>query len=225
MKLLFKTTLFIFILLLPFATKAQFDVGIKGGYGYNRYFFQKNYFEQGFLPVYNGGILFQYLNDRKLGVQSSIEITQKGWEEITIDNGHAQFKMDFVQFDFLALIKFSSKKENGLFIKFGPYAAYSYNSQFTETGNTDSAYFNYDSLQYFYYNLDYGVKIGLSYKIKIKSGSIQLEMLYAQGLYNVFERDATTIFQSINQSLFINLAYTFTLGGNENKTKRKKKKK
>jgi len=207
------------------ATKAQFDIGIKGGYGYNRYIFQKSYFKQGFLPIYNGGIMVQYLNNQKLGVQSSVEITQKGWEEITTDESSSQFKMDYVQLNFLSLIKFSSKKENGLFIKFGPYFAYSYNSSYTVSGSSDSLYFNYDSLTTSYNKLDYGLRVGLSYKFKIKHNSIQLEVLYAQGLYNILERDASTIFQSLNQSLFINIAYTFTLTRKEERVKKKKKEK
>jgi len=221
MKTLLRTIIFISVLFSPFIAKAQFDIGIKGGYGYNRYFFQKNYFTQGFLPVYNGGIMFQYLNDKKQGVQSSIEYTQKGWDEITVNEDHSKFTMDFVQLNFLSLFKFNSKKENGLFIKFGPYFAYSYNSKHTETGNTDSSYFDYDTLHTSYNKLDYGLRVGLSYKFIIKNSSLQLEMLYAQGLYNLLERDASSIFQSLNQSLFINVAYTFTLTRSE---KRKKKK-
>lgn len=201
------------ILVFPILVRAQFDIGIKGGYGYNRYYFQKEV-AQVFLPVVNGGILFQYLNHKKLGIQSSIEFTQKGWDEETIELGHAIFKMDFVQFNFLTLFKFSSKKENGLFIKFGPYVAYSFNNEYSESGNVDSLTLNYDSLTT-YKKFDYGLRLGLSYKYQLNSGSLQLEMLYAQGLFNILERDPADIFQSINQSLFINLAYTFSLGRKE----------
>ncbi|MEN8118867.1 MAG: porin family protein [Bacteroidota bacterium] len=207
------------ILVLPVKVCSQIDIGIKGGYGYNRYFIQKE-ITQGFLPVYNGGILFQYLNDKKLGVQSSVEFTQKGWDEITVEQGHAKFKMDFVQFEFLSLFKFSSKKENGLFLKFGPYFGYSFNSEYTESGNMDTLTLNYDYLLTHYNKIDYGLRLGISYKFILKNGSLQLELLYAQGLLNILERDPAGIIQSINQSLFINLAYTFTFGRKENKKKK-----
>ena len=207
------------ILVLPVEIYSQIDIGIKGGYGYSRYFFQSE-ITQGFLPVLNGGILFQYLDNKKLGIQSSIEFTQKGWDEITVDQGNAKFKMDFVQFEALSLFKLSRKKENGLFFKFGPYFAYSFNSEYSESGNTDTLTLNYDSLLTSYNKIDYGLKIGVSYKLQVQNGSLQLELLYAQGLYNILERDPAGIFQSINQSLFINLAYTFTLGRRENKRKK-----
>jgi len=218
MKRIIRVVALALVLVLPVEIYSQIDIGIKGGYGYNRYFFQKE-MTQGFLPVYNGGILFQYLNDKKLGIQSSIEFTQKGWDEITVNKGHAKFKMDFVQLDFLSLFKLSSKKENGLFLKFGPYFAYSFNSEFTESGNTDTLTLNYDSLLTNYSKIDYGLRLGVSYKLRLKNGSLELELLYAQGLYNILERDPAGIFQSINQSLFINLAYTFTLGRRETKKK------
>jgi len=207
------------VLFFPVLINAQFDIGIKGGYGYSRYFFQKDIINQNFLPVYNGGILFQYLNNKKLGIQSSIEFTQKGWYEETEELDYAKFKMDFLQFDFLSLFKFSSKKESGLFIKFGPYIAYSFSSQYNYLGDVDNLALNYDSLSTAYKKLDYGLKIGLSYKIKLKNGSLQLEMLYAQGLSHILERDVAGIFQSINQSLFINFAYTYTFGRKEETVK------
>ena len=219
MKRIIRVIALTLILVLPVEIYSQIDIGIKGGYGYSRYFFQSE-ITQGFLPVYNGGVLFQYLNDKKLGIQSSIEFTQKGWDEITINEGHAKFKMDFVQLEFLSLFKLSSKKENGLFLKFGPYFAYSFNSEYSESGNTDTLTLDYDSLLTSYNKIDYGLRFGVSYKLKLQNGGLQLELLYAQGLYNILERDPAGIFQSINQSLFINLAYTFTLGRRENKKKK-----
>ena len=219
MKRIIRAVALAIILVLPVKICSQIDIGIKGGYGYSRYFFQSE-ITQGFLPVYNGGVLFQYLNNKKLGIQTSIEFTQKGWDEITVDLGHAQYKMDFVQLDFLSLFKLNSKKENGLFLKFGPYLAYSFNAEFTESGNVDTLTLNYDSLLTNYSKLDYGLRFGISYKLKLKNGSLQLELLYAQGLYHILERDPAGIFQSISQSLFINLAYTFTLGRRETKKKK-----
>ena len=109
-------------------------------------------------------------------------------------------------------MKLSVKKENGFFIKFGPYMGYSTSSSFNTSGNTDTLAFNYDSLSVNYKKLDYGIKIGLSYKIKIKSNSLQIEMLYTQGLFNIIDRDPVNFIQSMNQNLSINLAYTFSMG-------------
>jgi hypothetical protein len=208
------TTIAILLWLTPL--HAQIELGIKGGYGYNRYFFLKDV-KQSFLPVYNGGLLFQYLNSKKIGVQSSIDYAQQGWLEQSESGGLANFKMDFVRFDLLSLIKFSIKKENGLFIKFGPYVGYSTNSSFSTSGNTDTLGFNYDSLAVNYKKTDYGIKLGLSYKIKIKSNSLQIEMLYTQGLFNIIDRNPSNFIQSINQNLSINLAYTFSIGKHANK--------
>lgn len=190
---------------------AQIELGIKGGLGYNQYFFQKN-MKQNFLPVYNGGLLFQYLNDKKLGVQTSVDYVQQGWIEKSSSGGLASFEMDFIQCNLLSLIKFSAKKENGLFIKFGPYVGYSINSSTSKSGNTDTLAIDYDSLLVNYKKLDYGLKLGLSYKIKIKSNSLQVEMLFTQGLFNIIDRDPINFIQSINQNLTINIAYTFLLG-------------
>ena len=200
----------------PSILKAQVELGLKGGYGYNRYFFQKK-MKQEFLPVYNGGILFQYLNDKKIGIQSSIDYAQQGWIEKSESEGTANFKMDFVQFNLLSLIKFSIKKEKGLFIKFGPYVGYSISNSYSIKGNTDTLAFDYDSLEVNYKKLDYGVKLGLSYKIKMKTNSLQIEMLYTQGLFNFIDRDPMFFIQSINQNLTISLAYTFSLRKKEEK--------
>ena len=223
-KYIFKTILFSLILLSSMQLKAQSDIGLYGGYGYSRYYFQKsNYFEQGIFPFYNAGIIFQYLDDKKLGIQTSVEMTQKGWVENTKENGSLLFKMNFAQLNFLSLFKLNTKKEHGLFIKAGPYLAYSYNSEYTKTGNTDSLYFDYDSIQNTYNTLDYGFLAGLSYKFIVGNGSVQIEAIYGQSLKNILERDVNTIFQSLNQTLFINFAYTYTLSRNKKKVKKKKK--
>ena len=214
------TTIAILLWLIPL--HAQIELGVKGGYGYNRYFFAKDV-KQDFLPTYNGGLLFQYLNDKKIGVQSSIDYAQQGWIEKSESGGSANFKMDFVQFNLLSLIKFSMKKENGLFIKFGPYFGYSTNSSISTSGNTDTLAFNYDSLAVNYKKIDYGIKLGLSYKIKIKSNSFQIEMLFAQGLFNIIDKDPSNFIQSINQNLTFNLAYTFAFGKKGKKEKIKSK--
>lgn len=213
-----KKIAFLIILISPGLIHAQVDVGIKGGYGFNQYYFNTN-FSQVFLPVINGGLLFQYVKDRKAGIQTSVEFTQKGWDEQTIEAGSMQFKMDFVQFNFLSLFKLNKKKENGIFVKFGPYIAYSFAGDYYEKGTGNSLTFNYDSLASSYKKLDYGIRGGVSYKFAFSSGSLQLEVLYAQGLFNMLERDPANIFQTMNQSLFINLAYTFTISRNKKKEK------
>ena len=188
---------------------AQIEIGVKGGYGYGQYFFQARdniYLE--FVPLYNGGLVFQYLNEQKVGVQASLIYVQKGWIEKTPEGGKATYLMDFADLEVLSYLKFSKKKEHGLFLKFGPYIGYSFNNDFSYTGNIDSVQIDYDSLQAAYKKFDYGISVGLSYTMKIKSTSLQAELLFRQGMYNILERDPNGIFQSICQALFVNFVYT-----------------
>ncbi len=206
-----KPIMLLMILFFANLVKAQLDVGLCGGYGYTQYYFQKPLEAQDFMPVYNGGILIQYLNDKNLGIQSSIEFTQKGWDERTDKSGSAKFKMDLIQLNFLSLFKLGKKRKSGLCLKFGPYLAYAINNEYVESGDTDELIINYDSLIVDYKKVDYGIRAGISYKVQFKKGSIQAEILFAQGLYNMLEPEPAGIFQSISQGLFVNLAYTFTL--------------
>ncbi|MCF6242301.1 MAG: PorT family protein [Bacteroidales bacterium] len=208
--------------LIYFPAMAQIEIGFKGGYGYGQYFFQDNfqrkmYFD--FIPLYNGGILFQYLNKQKIGVQASFLYTQKGWVEKTPEGGKANFLMDFTEFEFLTYLKFSKKKEHGLFIKFGPYIGYSFNNNYSRIGNIDSVLINYDSLQTAYKKFDYGVALGLSYTIKIDKSSMQIGFLFRQGLYNILNQDPNGIFQSISQGLFINMAFTVPIFSTQKQNK------
>lgn len=188
-------------------TTAQPAIGFKGGYGYGQYFFQRTAINQEFISLYNGGLVFQYLNENKAGVQTSLLYMQKGWIEKSVDGAKAEFLMDFIEFEMLSYLKFSKKKEHGLFIKFGPYIGYSFKSTYTLSATTDTLALNYDSLQTAYKKFDYGLAVGLSYTIKIKSTDLQLALLYRQGFYNILEKDPAGIFQSIGQSLFVNIAY------------------
>jgi len=194
---------------------SQIQVGFKGGYGYGQYFFQENFVGKNiyleFIPLYNAGLMFQYLNEKKVGVQTTFLYSQKGWTEKTAEGGKATFLMDFAELETLSYLKFSRKKEHGLFIKFGPFIGYSFNNSFTSSGNIDSTLIDYDSLQTAYKKFDYGLSVGLSYTIKIKTTDLQLELLFRQGMYNILERVPDGFFQSISQGLYVNLAYTFPL--------------
>ena len=195
---------------------AQIELGIKGAYGYGQYFFQ-NTVSQYFVPLRNAGITFIYLNEKKAGVQASLLYTQKGWIEKSIDSAKAQFLMDFAELELLSIFKFAPKKKNGLMLKFGPFIGYSFNSNYTLTGQTDTLAINYDSLQSAYKKIDYGIAAGLSYLIKIKKSNLQCSLLFKQGLNHILKKDPAGIFQSISQSLFINFIYTVSLNGKKNK--------
>ena len=199
------------LLILPLlvfsTTVAQPAIGFKGGYGYGQYFFQRTVINQEFIPLYNGGLVFQYLNENKAGIQTSILYMQKGWIEKSVNGAKAEFLMDFIEFEMLSYLKFSRKKEHGLFIKFGPYIGYSYKNSYTLSDPTDTLALNYDSLQTAYKKFDYGLAVGLSYTLKIKNTDLQLALLYRQGFYNILEQDPNGIFESIGQGLFVNLAY------------------
>ncbi len=222
-KLILKYVFLLFFSISFLQGKAQVEIGFKGGYGYGQYFFQENFISKNisldFMPLYNGGLVFQYLNNQKVGVQASILYTQKGWIEKTPEGGKANFLMDFAEFEFLSYLKFSKKKEHGLFIKFGPYIGYSFNSNYNRVGNIDSALINYDSLQTAYKKFDYGVAFGLSYTLKIDKSSMQIGFLFRQGFYNILNQDPTGIFQSISQGLFVNMAFTIPLFKNQRQNK------
>lgn len=193
---------------------AQVEIGFKGGYGYGQYFFQENLkknFSIDFIPLYNGGFVFQYLNEQKVGLQASFLYMQKGWIEKTPEGGKADFLMDFAEFEFLSYLKFSKKKKHGLFIKFGPYIGYSFNNNYNRVGNIDSALINYDSLQTAYKKFDYGIAFGLSYTAKIDKSSMQIALLFRQGFYNILNQDPLGIYQSISQGLFVNMAFTIPI--------------
>ncbi len=222
-KLFYKIVLSIFFYtcaIIP--ASAQVEIGFKGGYGYGQYFFQENLkkdFTIEFMPLYNGGLVFQYLNNQKAGVQASLLYMQKGWIEKTPEGGRAEFLMDFAEFELLSYLKFSKKKEHGLFIKFGPYIGYSFNNNYKRIGNIDSVLINYDSLQTAYKKFDYGISFGLSYTVKIAKSSMQIGILFRQGFYNILNQDPNGIFQSISQGLFVNMAFTIPVFNNQKQNK------
>ena len=226
----FYKTLIIFIFLMflqIFSIKSQIYVGVKGGIGVSKYFFQP-IVKQDFAIVYKQGIVFNYLNKKKWGVSIELDYAQKSWKEITDVTNHQQMDLQYFEIPFLTYKKFG-KRKSGITLCFGPRISFLNNTKYTASSPID--YENIDAKAVIDYNnsniyskFDYSLDAALGYEFATLIGNLQINVNYSQGLKDLFSRDPDNILQSLNQNLYLEFTYKKQLFDKNRKRKKQTKK-
>jgi hypothetical protein len=187
-----------------------FSVGIKAGTGYSQYFFLKRV-EQNFVPVFQKGLVISHRDEKNFGVQFEIMQTQKAWEEQISNTFKKKIVINYYEFPILSSYKFG-KGKSGLLITAGLHISFATKADSTSTGQqlpSDTTLITYSPLNYSKW--DYGLGGGLGYQFVAGRSIFLLEVMYSQGLQNFFKRNYIGIIRSLNQNLYLNLSYKFSL--------------
>ncbi|MDA3891700.1 MAG: porin family protein [Salinivirgaceae bacterium] len=168
--------------------KAQFSVGARGGFGAHGAYFEhpslNNYQE----PYYkaNGGLVIIYNNDQNVGIQTEINYTQKGWQEIDTSFTLISYNPELQRIDTTKPDSYFHRNINYLEVPFfshweigygkikpiifaGPYLAWKLSesrdsSNFSHIWHPNHKYKHYEQK---IRDLDFGIKFGLGLRYDI----------------------------------------------------------
>jgi hypothetical protein len=218
---IFFTLALFFTYYASFESSAQegFSIGIKAGAGYSQYFFQKN-IDQNFVQVFQKGLFISYRDKKNFGIQFEIMQTQKAWEEQINSSYKKRIILEYYEFPLFSTYKFG-KGRSGLVIMAGLHFSYTLKADSSSSGQqlaSDTSLINYSPL--IYSKFDYGLEGGLGYQFVVWRGIFQIDVMYSQGLQNLFERNYIGLYRSLNQNLYLNLSLKVSLA---KKTKQKAK--
>jgi hypothetical protein len=187
-----------------------FSIGIKAGPGFSQFFFQR-YVEQNFVQVFQKGIIVSHRDSKNFGVQLEVLQTQKAFEEIISESVTQTVSIDYWESMLLSTYKFG-KRKSGIVLYAGMHFSNAIDadtSRIMPFSAPDTSFISYFPFKYS--NWDYGIGGGLGYQLCIGRSILQLDIIYSQGLRNLFDRKFSGIYRSLNQRLFLNLGYKFSL--------------
>lgn len=193
-------------------------VGLKVGTGVSNYFFvtdinlNPDLIDANFIPINKAGLIFNYL-DKNAGIQFGAQYTQKGWVENFANGASAKVVLDCLEFPLLTQIRFRRYKKSGWLLLFGVYGNYFIKAKETMNSTPDYTqdieFIKYNEL--LYNTFEYGIKGGGGFELGLGKNSLQLEIIFTQGFYNLFDSDREGVYRSLSQDLSVSLIYKFTL--------------
>jgi len=193
-----------------------FSVGIIGGAGFSQYYFQKTV-DQNFVPVFQKGLLISQRDETNFGITFEVLQTQKAWEENINTSLKKKMLVEYYEFPILSSFKFG-KRKSGIILSAGLHLSFATKVDSFTTGvpmagdTTLVPYANFKNSKW-----DYGLGGGLGYQLVAGRNIILIEVMYSQGLKNILDRDYLRIYRSLNQNLYMNLVYKFSLANNKKK--------
>ncbi|MCF8359069.1 MAG: PorT family protein [Prolixibacteraceae bacterium] len=167
--------------------------------------------EQNFTLGYNGGIVFIYYSEPRLGLQMELNYSQRGWTEKHDSAIFYSRVLNYLEFPFLSRFDIDLKKID-ITITAGPTVSYLLSE--LETVNIE------DKLMVKpYYNviidnrLEVGYCLGVGVSKKIKNSIIQFEIRLSHGLSEMFsEGKKLGVSTSQHQVLGVKIAYFYGWG-------------
>ncbi|MBN1252725.1 MAG: PorT family protein [Bacteroidales bacterium] len=195
-------------------------MGVKGGIGASKYYFQP-FVKQDFTLVNKQGIVLNYLNNNGVGLQIEFNYTQKAWKEITVASNPQQMLLQYYEIPILTHIKIGKSLKSWPTISFGPHISLLNNHKYTANSTIDTSIVDYNFNNGLYSEFDYGLDISLGYEFHTSIGNFQFDIIYSQGLKDILARNTASIYQSLNQNMFFEFSYKIKIKDISKKTKNK----
>ena len=164
-------------------------LGISGGSTASMVYF-KPQVAQDYITAYQGGLIFRYISEKSLGLQTEIIYTQRGWSET--DNSYVK-RLDYLEVPFLTHVYFGDKAR--FFFNIGPKIGYLLKETVIQNSNTGTSKKQHQAIQN---KFDYGLALGLGGMVKIKKQTLQLEARGNFSASNLFPNDNKDYFDNSN---------------------------
>lgn len=158
--------------------KPEVYYGINFGMTASQIYFSPSV-NQNYLTGYNGGVIFRYIGDKSLGLQTELNFSQRGWKET--DNLYTK-QLNYIELPFLTHFNFGNKFR--FFFNVGPKISYLISEKIL-TNNTNGAT-DYQYSKGVENPFDYGFCAGLGCLMNIKGQVFQLEGRGAYSVSNIF---------------------------------------
>lgn len=198
---------------------ANIAIGAHAGADFSRITFTPSV-QQGFVPGFNAGINFRYVEEKHFGFIIEANFEQRGWKEDFDEHPFKYSRMiNYATIPFLAHIYFGNRGR--FFINLGPSISF-------VLGESTSSNFDYRNIasipdfptrityQYgmkVHQKVDYGIAGGLGGEFSInRRNSIYLEGRFYYGLGNVLKSGRTENFRGSNaMSITVSVGYWFRM--------------
>ncbi|MDW7690967.1 porin family protein [Flammeovirgaceae bacterium SG7u.111] len=199
--------------------KAQFSIGLKGGYNFSSVTFEPDISTE-FRTGYTGGLVFRNSIKPNVGLIAEINYTQKGWTELfprtdILDARRAYFEYDYIEVPFMTHIYFGGGFAK-VILNLGPHFSYllSQNS-YAELAPGDEITYNYTEENTI--KFEYGISIGAGLRFNLgKAGDLHVEFRAAQGLNNILDREQPdTPIGSQNLAMGAQVTYFINIAGSD----------
>lgn len=199
--------------------KAQISLGGHGGLNLSEVLFTPSV-TQTFLPGFNFGLNFRYVEEKHFGFIVEANFEQRGWkEDFEGDPFSYQRTINFIQIPFMSHIYFGRRGK--FFINLGPSVSFMIGdvvkSNFDYKNVSSIVDFPVHTNQQYSYptkaKFDYGIQGGLGGEFSInRRNSLFLEARFYFGLANMVSAKRTDHFRGSNpMTLSVNLGYWFRM--------------
>jgi hypothetical protein len=182
--------------------KPEVYLGINGGATGSMVMFNPTV-DQSYLLGYNGGIVFRYIAEKNVGMQTELNFSQRGWKEAT---GQYTRQLNYVELPFLTHIYMG--KTNRFFINLGPKISY----LVSEKALVNLAATEPEQTTAIQNPFDYGLCAGFGILFNIKGNIIQLDTRAYYGLSDIYSNAKKDYFDASNNiNVSANLAWLIQL--------------
>jgi len=184
--------LFLLIILVPCLSQAQasekkqvfvpeLNVGIKGGTSFSQVGFDPP-IDQTLTMGLLAGVVFQYIDHAKVGIQVELNYVPKGWTEQLDTITTFRRNLNYLELPVMTHVTLGNKNSKFI-INFGPAISY-----LLSTRDSIDLVDENDTLSYYQKsinNLDYGLTLGIGFAKKTIIGTFQLEGRFTYGFSNI----------------------------------------
>ncbi len=194
------------------------SIGLSYDVGVSTYFFvydiniNNDIIGNNFIRSDGIGLVFTY-TDNLVGVQIGAKRIPKGWVERFKNGVSHTFKMDCIEVPIMTHMRFSRLRKSGLILNYGLFVSKAFDHKITLDSimpdpTLDTLYINYENPVF--NEFDYGIKAGIGYEIEFGKHNLQLQLMYTQGMRDLFEPDRVKLYRSLSQTITASVIYKFS---------------
>lgn len=169
--------------------KPEIAIGLHGGYGVSEVNFSPTV-DQDLFQGYTAGLIFNYINEKTVGLQIELNYVQKGWTEV--DNLYTRH-LNYIELPFMTHIYMGKKAR--FFLNMGPQISYLLSENTTINTTSDSNEQHIRSVQN---PFEYGLCGGIGFNFRIKQQVFQLESRVQYSMSDIFSNAKVDYFDTSN---------------------------
>ncbi|MGK7395157.1 MAG: porin family protein [Candidatus Cyclobacteriaceae bacterium M3_2C_046] len=185
-------------------------IGVRGGGNIASIMFLPNARGRGVESItgFEAGLIYKNISTNHLGVQLELNMSQRGWQEVTDTLNNIAYKLDYLELPFMSHGYVGNQKVR-LFLNLGIFIGFrlSGEQKITENGETRTEPYDYQAERD---NLfDYGLKAGAGISYNFNWGNIFGEARYTFGFGNVLKPEIPLLDASRSQIITISGGYIY----------------
>jgi hypothetical protein len=175
---------------------AQVNIGLKGGATFSSILYDAKPFQQNpadteIIPGFMGGISFQFLNEKKAGIQVELLYVQKGFTTKfdSLTNTKYERSIEYISLPFLMHLSFGKKSYN-ICLLLGPYGSYALKSGEVLTDGSQETRRTYEFDSEIDNRFEFGLEAGLGLRNAFSFGIFEIEAMFSFTFTSLYRWEA-----------------------------------